>query len=662
MEKDWQEEQQYFAECRQLIAENVEKYGKEFEERHQKTQELFAAMQSGDVELYNQMMTSASLEEHAANQLRKNRAAYMAPYFGRIDYQDGETEKEARVYIGKNGIFRNRTEVVIADWRAPISSVYYENEVGKGCYRLPDGEELPIDLHGKRTYDIQEGELKGWYDSDVASNDALLVQYLSKNKDAVLGEIIATIQKEQNEIIRESPFKNILVQGVAGSGKTTVAMHRISYILYNYKERFTSNEFCVIGGSDLLLSYITSGLPELDVPDIKQKRMDVMLTHLLKKEWTKKQKVVELLPDAAVRSRIDFVLRLELFLLHLRERYIDCQELKDKELGTVLTGSGIERLRTENPDYSILRLLVTLDERVKTRIKFLSPEGEKDYFLKKCREYKDYYKNRAVKESIYQIYESFLAEYERESPESIDLAAHGERAAKGEYDIYDVAALVLIYYRVKQKKEDEEFGQIFIDEAQDFGIAPYYVLKKVLPACYFTVMGDVSQNINYETGMNDWEDMRKWLLSGERDVFRLLQKSYRNTIEISEYAGQILERASFGRYRIDPVIRHGIPVQEYQLKEETAMYSQAQEIIAKARERGYGSIAVICKDEAEAAFAKKWLEEVTVLPVPMTKGLEFDVVLLWNPPLLEEAPSPKQAKLLYVAATRALHELHILRL
>ena len=130
---------------------------------------------------------------------------------------------------------------MIADWRAPISTVYYENEIGPGEYRLPDETTIPVNLLLKRTYDAADGELRGYYDSDVASNDELLVKYLSRNKDVVLGEIIATIQKEQNAIIRESPFSNLIVQGVAGSGKTTVAMHRISYLLYNYKERFESN-------------------------------------------------------------------------------------------------------------------------------------------------------------------------------------------------------------------------------------------------------------------------------------------------------------------------------------------------------------------------------------------------------------------------------------
>lgn len=659
-QKDYLKEQAHFNECLELIERNIASYEAEYEARHQETQRLFKAMKSGDPELYNQAMTSASLEEHAEGQLRKNRAALQQPYFGRIDYQEKDRGGEQQVYIGKNGIFRNQTDVVIADWRAPISTVYYENELGAGCYYLPDGSSVDINLDLKRTYDVQAGVLQGYYDSDVAANDQLLIQYLSQNKEAVLGDIIATIQKEQNEIIRQSPFANILVQGVAGSGKTTVAMHRISYILYNYKERFMSNEFCIIGGNDLLLNYITSGLPELDVPDIKQKRMDVMLAHLLGKEWTKKQKLIPVTGDGKVRSRMDFMLDLEIWLLRIREQFCGDGPLVDRQLGTIISKSSKERLFAENPDFSIARVLRILDERVKTRIKFLSPEGEKEYFLSKCRQYKDYYKNRIPKESIYDLYAAFLQEYEDKHPGSLNLAEHAEHGARNQYDVYDLAALLIIQYRVTRKKEDEEFGQLFIDEAQDFGITPYYALRRVLPKCYFTIMGDVSQNIDYDCGMNDWQEMQKWVLTGERDVFRLLSKSYRNTIEISEYAGKILEKASFGRYKIDPVIRHGLPVQESEPMAEEAMYARAEEIIANAREKGYQSIAVICKNEQETEWVSKWLEDVTVLPIRLTKGLEFDVVILWNPDLEAALQSQASAKLWYVAVTRALHELHLL--
>ena len=132
----------------------------------------------------------------------------------------------------------------------------------------------------------------GFYDDDVAANDDLLVKYLSQNKEAVLGDIIATIQKEQNEIIRDTPFKNIIVQGVAGSGKTTVALHRISYVLYNYEEKYKPSEFCIVGSSDMLLNYISSGLPELDVSHVRQMRMDVFLPYLIGKSWKKKYQII----------------------------------------------------------------------------------------------------------------------------------------------------------------------------------------------------------------------------------------------------------------------------------------------------------------------------------------------------------------------------------
>lgn len=672
-EKEWKEEQIHFDRCKRLIARNVQRYQKEYEERHEQIQELYQALQSGNEELYNQLMLTTSLEEHAANQLRKNKAAFDKPYFGRIDYTDTKMEKEEKIYIGKNGVFRNRTEVVIADWRAPISSVYYENELGKGSYKLPDETSIAIDLHLKRTYNIEDGELTGYYDSDVASNDELLVKYLSRNKDVVLGEIISTIQKEQNEIIRESPFANLLVQGVAGSGKTTVAMHRISYILYNYKDRFESNEFCIIGSSDLLLNYITSGLPELDVPNIKKMRMDQLFVHLLGKEWRKKYTVEEADETAVVRCGREFMLELELYLMHLKERYVDTSPLADPRAGIILSRSGSLTLLRKNPQFSIWKLLSVLEDRMRTRIKFLMDGFEKEEIQAMLKKYRGHYKNMMPKESIYEFYARFLEEYAKEK--RIDWTGHIEKVRNGQFDLYDLAALALVRYRVTQKQEDEEFGLMFLDEAQDFGISIYYVLKKILPKCYFTIMGDVSQNINYSTGMNDWEELVRLFLTDPKDRFKLLQKSYRNTIEISEYAGKILDKATYGKYKIDPVIRHGRPVEEKEFWSEPELVEYVEELLERMKKDGYQTTAIVCRDEKESDRVKKLLDGkvevskesaenftkgVMVLPVRMTKGLEFDTVILWNPGLKAALSSPERAKLLYVAETRALHELYVL--
>ncbi len=704
--KDWLEEQQHFSYCREIINDNIIYYEAELTEHHRLAIQLHAAINSGDTELYNRLITETNLEEHAAAALRKNQAAYKKPYFGRIDYLEYPAKKDYRIYIGKNGVFKNKTDVLIADWRAPISGVYYENELGQGSYGLPDEESIQIDLLQKRTYNVENGTLLGFYDSDVATNDELLVQYLSRNKDVVLGEIIATIQKEQNEIIRESPFANIIVQGAAGSGKSTVAMHRISYLLYNYKHRFESNEYCVIGSNDLLLKYITSALPELDAPDIRHMRMDQLFTRLCEKDWSQskksRNKIAEPDDTARLRSTLLFMQELELYLTRQREKYVSVKPLRDRQIGTILTESGNMTLLRENPHFSIYTLLSTMDDRVKTRIKFLLSGHDKDKIQKKLTQYKGYYKNRLPKASIYDFYMDFLLGWAiehghltRQATESVypasseDPAAPEASAAPGnsmiqhlkrlkarEYDIYDLAALALIHYRITQKAPNQEFGLLFLDEAQDFGISIYYVLKKILPDTYFTIMGDVSQNINYYTGLNDWQELQELFLTGEKDRFRLLQRSYRNTIEISEYAGRILDKASFGRYKTEPVIRHGIPVQEQEFWSEIEAAEYVTEVITGLKEKSYSTAAIICMTAEATKRAMNLFKDYIplqdesmnnfthgtyVLPVNMVKGLEFDAVILWNPDLKHSLDKPDTAKLLYVAATRALHELHVVQ-
>ena len=674
-ENVWQEELTHFQYCQHIIEENISHYEKEYDERHAQVTELYKAINSGDIELYNQLMTVSSLSDHAANSLRKNMAALDKPYFGRIDYKDLMHELQEQIYIGKNGVFQDKTEVLIADWRAPISSVYYENELGKGSYGLSDADPISIDLHLKRTYDVDTGELKGYYDSDVTSNDDLLVKYLSRNKDVVLGEIIATIQKEQNAIIRESPFANLIVQGVAGSGKTTVAMHRISYLLYNYKDRFESNEYCIVGSNDLLLNYITSGLPELDVPNIKHLRMDQIFIRLCEKDWKQSCKTVEPDDTAKLRCTLSFMQELELFLMHKREAYVDVSPLVDPDIGTILSESNNSTLFREQSTYSVNRLLNTLDERVKTRIQFLLSGEEKEIIRDKLKTHRGHYKNKRPSESIFTFYNEFLTAWAQEH--QYDITQHIAQLRNKNYDLYDIAALSLIHYRIVQLSPNEEFGLLFLDEAQDFGLSIYYVLRTLLPDTYFTIMGDVSQNINYDTGINDWHDLTKLFLTGPKDCFKLLQKSYRNTIEISEYAGKILEKASSGRYKITPVIRHGLPVQEEQFFSDMEMAVRIASLVKEFRKKEYTTTAVICQSESIAAYAGKLLSEYTevadgeaqnfssgtmVLPVRLVKGLEFDTVILWNPDIKHSLSRPDLAKLLYVAATRALHELYVFTL
>lgn len=688
MDQEFLQEQNHLRACLDIIHENIAQYEEKEQLYKKEITELFQAVRKGEGDSYGQLTAGQSILEHTQNALRKNRSALDKTYFGRVDYYDKTWNSQETCYIGKNGITKNQTDVIIVDWRAPVSSVYYENEIGDGCYDVPEASPVAITLQKKRTYDISLGNLLGYYDNDVAANDELLVKYLSQNKEAVLGDIIATIQKEQNLIIRDSPFKNIIVQGVAGSGKTTVALHRISYLLYNYEDRYKPSEFCIVGSSDMLLNYISSGLPELDAAHVRQMRMDLFLPYLMGKAWKKKYRLGPDQPDAPIKSKLSFVLALEQFLLKFRAEALSVREVRDPVLGLLLSRENVAETCQSNSELSLFQLEKLLNSRIASRIRFLCPDDNDSLKKSKLKEYRHHFDSTIHKWTELQIYQQFLEslcqdqeklfllfpslsdEYLCTDVEGRNVLSSLLTAPKGILDLYDAACLGLIRQRILLKKTEDEFSQLIIDEAQDFGEMVYYVLKKMLPGCYFTVMGDVSQNIRYETGMNDWEGLKKALFEKESDSFYLLAKSYRNTIEISEYAGRVLDRASQGAYKIQPVIRHGKPTEVRSASSEL-LPALLSETLASVTKKGFETIAVICRTEEDAVEVRALLgissdetdtfhNGVMVLPVTLTKGLEFDAVILWKPDQERYQDNPRDAKLLYVAITRALHELYLL--
>lgn len=674
------QEELHLAQCRERIEENIARYEALLKDAEKESEDLFRAVRSGDTELYGQLIVSENMREHYSKTLLKNRTAYNKPYFGRIDYKELETGTEEMLYIGKNGITLKDHEVIVVDWRAPAATVYYENTLGEGSYRTVGGKSIPIDLYLKRTFDISEGKLQGYYDSDTVANDELLVKYLSQNKDVVLGDIISTIQKEQDEIIRKTPYKNILVQGVAGSGKTTVAMHRISYILYNYGKQFAPEEFCIIAASDMLLRYITSGLPELDVENVSQMRMDRFLLRYLDKSWKKNDRYIEMDEEESFKSRLEFIQALDNYLEGVRKQALPDGDIVDTKAGILMSGEDIRDILERNKERSVAYLSGFLNERLGARIKMLLYD-EEDAGLRKVlvKQYKNTFVWKKTTKAA-DVYVDFLMWYALVKGDGACMDSVIAHVQKHRFDIYDLAALALIEVRLLAKETYEDYRQIIVDETQDFGESVYYVLRQMLPGCYFTLMGDVSQNIHYDTGMNSWEDLKNDVFGGEHMSFHILAKSYRNTIEISEYAGHVLQHANAGAYKIQPVIRHGSPVGIWKCGEEgmsleeacRSMASKALEILSGIESSGYDTTAVICRDESSAAEAAQYLgisaiadgEEsfhkgVMVLPVAKTKGLEFDAVILWNPSPESYGRSEGDAKLLYVAITRALHELHV---
>lgn len=636
--------------------------------------DVYEAQDKEGLALWNN--ATAQLHENERNIVRCEKAR-KKPYFGRIDFKDPRQKSQESYYIGRVGIAKNASEPVVIDWRAPIASVYYESSLGSCKYTVSSEGTFEIDLNRKRTYEIADDKLIDFFDSNVVANDELLTKYLAKNKKAVLGEIIATIQKEQNLIIRRSPKTNIIVQGVAGSGKTTVAMHRISYILYNYADDFRPEDFYIIGSNHILLNYITSVLPELDVYGIKQMTMEQLFTRLLYEDWDDKKYSIHEVSKNDSRNSIkgskEWFEALEKFCLDYEEKCIPRDEVYMEKTGNLLVGKVlIDTYLHDNPLLSMQSKILMLNEIIYSKYENEVLGKEVKFPAKERREldkkYKTYFGKDDWKGSVYDFYRDFLLS-QKEKEYDIDIP-------KDSFDVYDLAALAYIYKRIKETDPVREASHVVIDEAQDFGMMAYCCLHYCLRNCTYTIMGDTSQNIHFEYGLNDWEDLKKLILTGTYDAFGLLRKSYRNTVEISEFATEILRHGDFAIYPVEPIIRHGNAVRIEEYANVRSLISASVDTIKGWQSEGYETIAVVCRDEAEAlkvsAELKKHIEiadddietaqfgaGVMVLPVAYTKGLEFDAVLLFDPSERKYPADDSHVKLLYVAATRALHELAV---
>ncbi len=737
-----QAEEDYLQQTLDVVKDNLKNYGHEVSRMQEDIDEMLAHYHDNDTEVLTILNNTVTMHDHMKRALLRNEKALHKPYFGRIIFHDEALDKEESIYIGRGGISKDTTHWMVTDWRAPVANAYYENGLGRCSYEAPGGQQIEIDLQVKRTYEIEEGRLLDYFDSEVIANDDLLTKYLAKNKQAVLSEIVATIQKEQNEIIRKSPYHNMIVQGVAGSGKTTVAMHRISYILYNYEERLKPDDFYIVGSNRILLNYITGVLPDLDVYGIRQMTMEQLFVRLLYEDWDDKKYRIKSTDaggksagntstdmggksasnpgtdangrnggeKAAVTGRAGDSIKgssawfrdLEAYCRRLEQETISCKSvylnpkqfvegIRDGKIGVfdesgdrpsdikdlvcLIEGDAVERYVLQNPAVSVQSKINMLNTRLRGKIKeeFLGKgikytEAERKAILKA---YRGYYGGRTWKRSIFELYEDFL---HSQRGKGYDVGISDEA-----FDVYDLAALAYLYKRVKETEVISEAHHIVIDEAQDFGMMAYLVLHFCIYRCTYTVMGDVSQNIHFGYGLNDWEELKGLLLADSMDSFGILKKSYRNTVEISDFATNILHHGQFFMYPVEPIIRHGNPVQVRQLADSQSMIREAAEVCRRWQTGSskLDTIAIVCRDQKEASAVALELSQyidvvesdpektefgsgIMVLPVEYTKGLEFDAVLVFDPSREKYPADDGHAKLLYVAATRALHELCVL--
>lgn len=651
------------------------------------------------------------------NHIKVLEKASLNPYFARIDFKAITDSDFKEIYIGRNGISKDG-KVLITDWRAPISSLYYDSSTGKTSYKSPTGDVLG-EVALKRQYDIENGKLIEYFDVDLVSSDNLLQKYLNANNDSRLKSIVATIQSEQNDIIRRPIDENVIIQGVAGSGKTTVALHKIAYLVYNYINSVKQSQYLVIGPNPVFIKYIKTVLPDLDVSGVSQltfeqfakdyigeeieinpsnkkisasiagksNDIDKFKSSMLYKNML--ENFFELYLKGIVSKPLklnDFVVLTEeemtpIFARALEEQHATLQGRVDATIERLIdyVKNNVDSILTRYNEYeNNLFKNASLEERESLRKKFIKERIE---IQKNCSATIRKYFAKAVLSPIklYRLFISMLDDFNIYGYKKInELKKTTMVNIKGnKYDFEDLAALLYLKLRTEPNRQYSNIKHTVIDEAQDLGIFNFYVLKKCLPTSTFSIFGDLAQSIYDYRGIDNWDEVNSLIFNNKANIVNF-NKSYRTTASIMNVADAISESINLGKS--DLVVRQGLPVSFDEASTSNELVEQIANKIKEYKEKGYKTIAVISKTDLLSRYINDDLRELGIVIPNVTekddvsldefsvctisnqlaKGLEFDAVILNNVnDKIYSCDSTLDMKLLYVAVTRALHELDI---
>lgn len=651
------------------------------------------------------------------NHIKVLEKASLNPYFARIDFKAITDSDFKEIYIGRNGISKDG-KVLITDWRAPISSLYYDSSTGKTSYKSPTGDVLG-EVALKRQYDIENGKLIEYFDVDLVSSDNLLQKYLNANNDSRLKSIVATIQSEQNDIIRRPIDENVIIQGVAGSGKTTVALHKIAYLVYNYINSVKQSQYLVIGPNPVFIKYIKTVLPDLDVSGVSQltfeqfakdyigeeieinpsnkkisasiagksNDIDKFKSSMLYKNML--ENFFELYLKGIVSKPLklnDFVVLTEeemapIFARALEEQHATLQGRVDATIERLIdyVKNNVDSILTRYNEYeNNLFKNASLEERESLRKKFIKERIE---IQKNCSATIRKYFAKAVLSPIklYRLFISMLDDFNIYGYKKINELKKTTMAnIKGnKYDFEDLAALLYLKLRTEPNRQYSNIKHTVIDEAQDLGIFNFYVLKKCLPTSTFSIFGDLAQSIYDYRGIDNWDEVNSLIFNNKANIVNF-NKSYRTTASIMNVADAISESINLGKS--DLVVRQGLPVSFDEAPTSNELVEQIANKIKEYKEKGYKTIAVISKTDLLSRYINDDLRELGIVIPNVTekddvsldefsvctisnqlaKGLEFDAVILNNVnDKIYSCDSTLDMKLLYVAVTRALHELDI---
>lgn len=646
---------------------------KEIEEMHEYYWENYTEMDQYGYENFDNQQ--ALLHQVNANQetlKRKHRFQKMldSPFFGRVDFiYDGEDEAEP-FYIGIGNFAESTGRTpLIYDWRAPVSGLFYDYDRGPASYEAPAGVLTGL-IASKWQYKIRGGKMVYAFESDTKIDDEILKAELGTNGDVQLKNIVRTIQKEQNVIIRNTKDKILVIQGAAGSGKTSVALHRIAYLLYHDRERLKSSNILILSPNSVFSDYISHILPELGEENIREMSFDLFAYHELKDTISDCEdryhhlEQIMRCPDPEYQKRFqekqsaDFVGQMEGFLAVLEDRLMDFHEVEFK--GMKLTEEELIQLcyfKFQNEPLlsrmdAVMEYFIDAYETLKGRniseeeTEYLQNQFDKMYLTK----------------DLYVIYNWLLEECGY-------LPISDVPYEKRNLPYEDVFPMLYLKYRLLGKKAHKHIKHLVIDEMQDYSYLQYVILHELF-SCKMTILGDRAQTLDEKM-----QDVLLFLpkIFGKNIRKIVMNKSYRNTLEIAQYAGNIN-----GVQGLELLERHGKPVVERVFSTEMELIN---EITAQLQvgESAYETAAVITMTEDDARYLYAVLKKnsvlqekevpvsyidrdssvfskgVTVTTFYLAKGLEFDQVFC----VRGTAENPLTTQADYISATRALHELYM---
>ncbi|MGO4184693.1 UvrD-helicase domain-containing protein [Paenibacillus sp. TAF43_2] len=620
------------------------------------------------------------------------------PYFGRIDFQELPVGETKPLYIGKAGVAKQGSnELLVIDWRAPAASLFYSFTGGEApaSYESPDGE-IEGYVHLKRNFMIRQGEIIRLVDSYVRGQeegsvtDEFLLYRLGENKDNKLRDIVSTIQGEQDRIIRADRNKALFIQGVAGSGKTTVALHRLAFLLYQYADRMRAERMIIFAPNRMFLDYISGVLPELGVGDIQQTTFSDWSLELLEKTvtvsdpsdtmayWFEERRTASEVENASGRFKgnLDFKAIIDERIANFEQRIvpttsfmpIDGLELSPEQIREWYDTDYGEETLMKKRDRLVSRIRRWMESELK-----MKRIVDKKIRAKALTKFNSYTKKIPAYTSL-QLYASLFSGKLLESriPKVI-AAATAERLKKEMAAAEDLAPLAYIQLQLFGLPK-QFFDHIVIDEAQDYSPFQLEVLRLCQRTASMTVLGDLQQGIHAYAGVQSWTELTA-LFNEEQIDFYELNRSYRSTMEIIEFANRILGSMIGEVKPAVPVFRSGDAVLAVPVENDNWLASIEGTIREWQSKAEYETISVIGRTAIECEeiynfLIKQGLDAslvqskqpaygggLSVVPVYLSKGLEFDAVLVAD--ASEEAYSELDAKLLYVGCTRALHKLKL---